>query len=83
MLDIIRCKLENSKTTFNNRMKDLKLKSNKINQFTDLTKIIIENSEDKKIDIVIEGLGFFSVKKGVYYIHTFKGVNVFTRDAMI
>lgn len=83
MLDIIRCKLENSKTTFNNRMKDLKLKSNKINQFTDLTKIIIENKEDKKIDIVIEGLGFFSVKKGVYYIHTFKGVNVFTRDAMI
>ena len=83
MLDIMRCKIENSKSTFANRIKDLKLKTNKVNQLTDLSKVIIENKEDKKIDIVIEGLGFFTVKKGVYTIYTFKGVNVFTRDAMI
>ena len=49
----------------------------------DLNKTVIINKEDKKIDIVIEGMAMISVKKGTYHIYTLKGVNVFTRDAMI
>ena len=82
-LDVLRSKLENAETTFNNRVKDLKLKSKNVKSFKDLNKTVIINKEDKKIDIVIEGMAMISVKKGTYHIYTLKGVNVFTRDAMI
>lgn len=82
-LDVLRAKLENAETTFNNRVKDLKLKSKNVKSFKDLNKTVIINKEDKKIDIVIEGMAMISVKKGTYHIYTLKGVNVFTRDAMI
>ena len=80
---MLRTKLENAETTFNNRVKDLKLKSKNVKSFKDLNKTVIINKEDKKIDIVIEGMAMISVKKGTYHIYTLKGVNVFTRDAMI
>lgn len=83
MLDVIRCKYEKSKTTFNNRMKDLKLKSSNVKTISDLTKHTIVVNDEEKVDIVIEGLGFFTVKKGKYEIYTFNGVNIFTRKSMI
>ena len=43
----------------------------------------IECTDDKKHDIVIEGLGFFTVKKGKYEIFTLKGCNVFVRNSFI
>ena len=49
----------------------------------DLKKNVINITEEGKFDIVIEGLGFFSVKKGSYVIHTLNGTNVFVRKAMI
>lgn len=83
MLDILRCKLEKANDTFKNRMKDLDLKTKNVKNITDLTKKTINIEEDVKHDIVIEGLGFFSVKKGVYTIYTFKDVNIFIRKSMI
>ena len=83
MLNISRCKYEKSNETFKNRMADLKLKSNKVHSIEDLQKQTFTITGEDKMDIVIEGLGFFSVKKGTYNIHTFKGVNVFIRKSMI
>ena len=83
MLDIMRCKLEKANDTFNHRMKDLSLKSEKVKNIKDLVKQTITIDDDLKHDIVIEGIGFFAVKKGTYTIYTFKGVNVFTRISMI
>lgn len=83
MLDVMRCKLENATNTFNNRMIDLSLKSDKIKFFNDLERYDIIITDDLKYDIVIEGLGFFCLKKGKYRIYTFKGVNVFKRKSMI
>lgn len=83
MLSINRCKSENAFKTFNNIIKDLKLKTNNVNSYSDLVskKIIIDS--DYKKDLVIEGLGFFTLRKGIYIIKTLKGVNVFVRDAFI
>ena len=64
-------------------MKDLHLKTNNVKSFKDLKKNVINITEEGKFDIVIEGLGFFSVKKGSYVIHTLNGTNVFVRKAMI
>jgi len=83
MLEITRAKLEKSEVTFNNRLATLKVKANNVNRCKDLTKTVIEIKDNKKHDIVIEGIGFISVKKGVYAISTYKGVNVFVRDAFI
>ena len=82
-LEISRSKYENSITSFNNKMKDLHLKTNNVKSFKDLKKNVINITEEGKFDIVIEGLGFFSVKKGSYVIHTLNGTNVFVRKAMI
>ena len=83
MLDITRCKLEKSKDTFKNIIKDLKLKSNNVKSIDDLAKYSFNIVGEEKMDIVIEGLGFFSLRKGRYNIYTFKGVNVFIRKSMI
>lgn len=82
-LEVMRCKYENSILTFNHRMKDLKLKSNKVTSYANLYKRKIVIDKNEKMDIVIEGLGFFTVKKGVYFISTFQDVNLFVRDSMI
>ena len=82
-LEIIRCKYENANKTFNNRLKDLHLKTSNVNVVSDLSKTSISITDDKKHDIVIEGLGFFTVRKGKYEIFTLKGGNVFVRDSFI
>ena len=79
----MRCKYENANKTFNNRLKDLHLKTSNVNVVTDLTKTSFTVTDDKKHDIVIEGLGFFTVRKGKYEIFTLKGCNVFIRDSFI
>lgn len=83
MLEITRCKYEKSNTTFKNRIETLHLKESSISKISDLQKYVINISEDKKFDIVIEGFGFFTVKKGSYVIYTVKSCNVFVRQAMI
>lgn len=82
-LEITRSKFENSISSFNNKIKDLHLKTKNVTKHSDLVKNVININEDGKFDIVIEGLGFFAVKKGSYVINTLKGVNVFVRKAMI
>ena len=79
----MRCKYENANKTFNNRLKDLHLKTSNVKQVNDLIKSTINITDDKKHDIVIEGLGFFTVKKGKYEIFTLKGCNVFVRNSFI
>ena len=83
MLEITRCKYEKSNTTFKNRIETLHLKESGISKISDLQKYVINISEDKKFDIVIEGFGFFTVKRGSYVIYTVKSCNVFVRQAMI
>ncbi len=83
MLEVMRCKLENSIATFNHRIKDLKLKSKQVPSYFKLSKTKIVIDKTKKMDIIIEGLGFFTVKKGTYFISTLKDVNVFVRESMI
>ncbi|MCI5745533.1 MAG: 50S ribosome-binding GTPase [Erysipelotrichaceae bacterium] len=82
-LELLRCKSENMISTFNNNMKFLKLKSDKISSFNDLEKININIDSDNSVDLVIEGLCFFALTKGSYQIYTLKGVNVYTRKSMI
>ncbi len=83
MLSLTRCKSINANKTFNNIMKDLKLKAANVNSFKDLVSKTFVIDSDYKKDLVIEGLGFFTLRKGTYTIKTIKGVNVFIRDAMI
>ena len=83
MLEVLRCKLSNSNSTFKNRMKDLKVKSSNVKDVKDLVKTTITNKSDKKMDIVIEGLGVFTVKKGTFNVFTLKGVSVTSRNSMI
>ena len=83
MLEITRCKLEKSKKTFNNLIKDLKLKEKSIDNLERLEKKPFKIKDNEKYDLVIEGLGFFSLTQGTYNLYCLKGVNAFLRKSMI
>lgn len=82
LLELMRCKYENSKKTFNNNLKTLKFKTSKV---CDLSTLEMKSFKinNGKTDIVIEGLGFFTVTNGSYNIYVPKGVNIYLRAAMI
>ena len=76
MIDVVR---ENIRENH----KSVSRESNKIHNINDLHKQTINITVNEKTDIVVEGLGFFTVKKGTFAISTFKEVNIFIRKAMI
>ena len=82
-LEVIRSKYENSIKTFDSNMPFLKLKTNNITSYQNLVKSTIKIKDSGRHDIVIEGLGFFTVSSGTYQISTIKGLNVFVRKAML
>lgn len=82
-LELLRCKTINSNKTFNNQINTLKLKEDSITNISKLEKKVIKIITPYKIDLIIEGIGFICLSKGLYNIYTLKGVNILTRKAMI
>lgn len=82
MYEVTRCSLVKLFSTFGNKYKFLKLKDEKIDSISLLDTIKLDITEPK-IDVVIEGFGFFTLHPGTFVLHVPYGVNVYTRKAMI
>ena len=82
-LEITRSKYENSKDTFNHNIEYLKLKSNNVKSLDDLVKRTIKITEKGTHDIIVEGIGFFTVMSGSYDIYCFNDVNISVRKSFI
>jgi len=84
LLTLTRTKLENAATSFQSLIKDYKIKTNKIKCYADFQEYEIENINDEKVDIVIEGLAMITLThQGKFKLYTFKDSNVYLRKAMI